>query len=394
MKAVTTLNQSLSEVARRFADEQGTVFLHSGSGYDSAQNSYLFLSPIETVHTSNLEELKKIVKLTDSHLPDWVGYLAYEGEGVWMRHQYFLHDDGKQVYFYSRDGSTLPDPPPADFDPTIQVKLTACSDTQESYDKKIRQAKQWILDGEIYQLNLSQQFTYEGEFHPFTLFEKIVERNPAPFMAYMNFEDHQIISSSPERLLSHVNGKLETRPIKGTAPRGNSPEEDRECREKLLCSEKDRSELLMITDLMRNDLGKVSKTGSVQVKDLWRCETYTNVFHLLSIIQSEAKRDLHPVEILEACFPGGSITGCPKIRAMELIGELEQRKRGIYTGSIGYFSGNGDFDFNIAIRTLFVKGKKIDLQLGGAIVYDSDPEQEWKETLYKGASLFQSLNQG
>lgn len=200
------------------------------------------------------------------------------------------------------------------------------------------------------------------------------------------------MSSSPERFLQKRGNVLETRPIKGTAPRGKTVAEDLNHKKNLLKSEKELAELMMITDLMRNDLGKISVNGSVEVSLLCGCEAYHNVFHLFSIVRSRVLAKFHPLEIVRACFPGGSITGCPKLRAMEVIAELEQRPRGIYTGSIGYFSQNGDFDLNIAIRTLMMTEGKINVQLGGGIVIDSQPRKEYEETYHKGRSIFEILN--
>ncbi len=261
----------------------------------------------------------------------------------------------------------------------------------QTYKAQVEQVKEWILSGDLYQLNLSQQLSLKGFRDPFSLFYQLAELNPAPFSAYLRLEECAIVSSSPERLLKKERALLETRPIKGTMPRGKSEEEDRANRQTLLTSEKENAELLMITDLMRNDLGRVSLPGSVVTRQIAKLEMFPNVFHLLSIIQAEARPHLHPVDLMRSCFPGGSISGCPKIRAMERIAELEQRPRGIYTGSIGYFAGNGDFDFNIAIRTLVLMGDQIEVQLGGAITSDSDPQKEYEETLHKGASLFQVL---
>ncbi len=230
-----------------------------------------------------------------------------------------------------------------------------------------------------------------GDVDPFSLFRSLFLENPAPFACYLNFDGVSIVSSSPERLLSKTGSLLETRPIKGTIPRGKDQAEDKVNLSRLLHSEKDKAELLMITDLMRNDIGKTSLVGSVRTEELWRVEAYSNVFHLLSVIRSKAKADKHPLDLVRSCFPGGSITGCPKLRAMELILELEKRARKIYTGSLGYFSSEGDFDFNIAIRTLLVDNEGIDLQLGGAIVLDSNARLEYLETLHKGLSIFQVL---
>jgi len=264
-------------------------------------------------------------------------------------------------------------------------------ETVDSYKQKVMLAKELISSGDIYQVNLSQEFSLKGKSQPFHIFDKLVSINPAPFTAYLRFPHFAIISSSPERFLSKQGNVLETRPIKGTAPRGKTQEEDLQNKEELLSSPKEKAELLMITDLMRNDLGKVSLPGSVITEKIWHCEAYTNVYHLLSVIHSLAIPNMHFIEIIRSCFPGGSITGCPKLRAMHVINALEKRARGIYTGSIGYISGNGDFDFNIAIRTLTWTEDSLNIQLGGAIVSDSDPQKEYEETLHKGASIFRTL---
>ncbi|MBA3238520.1 MAG: aminodeoxychorismate synthase component I [Parachlamydiaceae bacterium] len=264
-------------------------------------------------------------------------------------------------------------------------------ESQESYSKKIQQIQEWISAGDVYQVNLSQQFLLNGKKDPYKIFETLAQNNPAPFSAFMNFKDYTIISSSPESFLKKKQGLLETRPIKGTAPRGKSAEEDAHNREMLLNSPKEKAELLMIVDLMRNDLGKISEPGSVNVSKIWECETYTNVFHLVSTICSTPIPTLDSLDLIRSCFPGGSITGCPKLRAIDAISLLEKRPRGIYTGSIGYFAGNGDFDFNIAIRTITYCEGKVDVQLGGGIVIDSDPDREYAETFHKGASIFKAL---
>ncbi len=260
---------------------------------------------------------------------------------------------------------------------------------RQSFFQKTAQAHALIRAGEIYQVNLSEEFIFCSNRAPFSIFRQMNECNPAPFSTYFQWEKGSIVCTSPERFLSKKQHLLQTRPIKGTAKR----EKGREAEHKnaLLNSEKERAELLMITDLMRNDLNRVSLPGSVAVKDIWRCEAYANVFHLLSIIESTARPGLSPLQIIRSCFPGGSITGCPKLRAMEVIDALEKRSRGLYTGSIGYVKSNGDFDLNIVIRTL-VKGRDFfSLQLGSGIVFDSIDELEYQEILAKGSSLLQSI---
>lgn len=405
-------------IARRYAHIEGTALLYSGGSFDSAQVSFLCLFPEKQITLSaspeSWEELQRTIGACDNDglsIPQWVGYLGYEmgscadpdktipyatsclpdccfyQPGVVIR---FDHRS-RLATLYARSCAVKLEKEAPCGQPESSLYLAESSDTLETYLEKIAQIKEWILDGEIYQVNLSQQFVLEGESHPFTLFEKIVQLNPAPFSAYLQCGDFSIVSSSPERLLRKQGDRLETRPIKGTMPRGATAYEDDFNREALLHSEKERAELLMITDLMRSDVGKVSLPGTVKTREIWRCEAYSNVFHLLSIIEGRAIAELHPVALVRSLFPGGSITGCPKLRAMEAIEALEKRPRGIYTGSIGYFSANGDFDFNIAIRTLIVHPRSIRIQLGGAIVIDSNPVREFEETLHKGRSLFKVL---
>lgn len=260
-----------------------------------------------------------------------------------------------------------------------------------SYEAKINKLKEYLLSGDIYQANLSHQWTIQANEPSFRLFKDLCLLNPAPFSAYLKNKDWTIVSSSPERFVKSHQGSLESCPIKGTAPRGKTVEEDLCNKQNLLSSAKERAELLMITDLVRNDLGRISLPGTVEVKSMWQCEAYANVFHLLAVIQSQAEPHCDPIDLIRALFPGGSITGCPKLRAMEILFEIEQRPRGIYTGSIGYFCGNSDFDFNIAIRTLLAQNGRIEVQLGGGILFDSDPLKEYEETLHKGQTIFKVL---
>lgn len=265
--------------------------------------------------------------------------------------------------------------------------------TRERYCEMVKKAREYIFAGDIFQVNLSQRFeaTFEAPFNPWHLYRRLREINPAPFAAYLNCADFMVASSSPERFLRLTGRTVETRPIKGTRPRGRNPEEEKMLRRQLENSEKDRAELLMIVDLERNDIGRVCKYGSVKVPELFTIETYPTVFHLVATVTGELEEGKGFVELLKACFPGGSITGAPKVRAMEIIEELEPVKRGIYTGSIGYIDLSGACDLNIVIRTLVIKGRKAYLQVGGGIVADSDPELEYEETIAKGRAFLKLL---
>ena len=209
--------------------------------------------------------------------------------------------------------------------------------------------------------------------------------------AYLGFRDVAVASASPELFLRLENGRVETRPIKGTRPRGHTPEADVALAEELRSSEKDRAENVMIVDLLRNDLGRACRVGSVHVPDLFGLETYSTVHHLVSTIRGDLRRDLDAVDLLKACFPGGSVTGCPKIRAMEIIEELEPTRRGVYCGAIGCLGFDGDMDTSIVIRTAVIKDMRAYYQVGGAIVADSDPESEYQETLDKARAFLTAL---
>lgn len=266
--------------------------------------------------------------------------------------------------------------------------------TKEEYISAVKKVKGYIASGDVYQVNLSQRFTTNLELPPFELYRCLRKINPSPFAAYLNFGKVTVISSSPERFLhfSSNNRVVHTRPIKGTRPRGKTPAEDSALAKELLSSEKDRAELIMIVDLERNDLSRVCEFGSVFVPELIKVEKHPTVYHLVSTITGRLPVDKSRIDILKASFPGGSITGAPKIRAMEIIDELEPTKRGIYTGSIGYFSFTGNMDLNIVIRTFIVKDNMAYFQVGGGIVSDSDPEGEYYETLDKGKALMEALN--
>ena len=276
-----------------------------------------------------------------------------------------------------------------------QTGPCAASLSRASYLDAVRRIKEYILAGDIYQANLTQRFSLGlGGRTPWSLYCNLLRINPAPFAAYMDFGDVQVLSSSPERFLSVEGRRVETRPIKGTIRRGVSPEEDRQMREWLSNSEKNRAELAMIIDLMRNDISRACTFGSVRVLAFPEIETYSSLHHLVSTVEGWLEDDKDIFDLLMATFPGGSITGAPKIRAMEIIDELEPVERGVYTGSIGYIGVNGLSDLNIAIRTIVVANGMAHLNAGGGIVMDSDPEDEYAESLLKARNLFLAMGIG
>lgn len=263
--------------------------------------------------------------------------------------------------------------------------------THDEYIEALNRIHEYIRTGDIYQVNLTQRFEADLTCDPQTLYQVLRKINPAPFSSVMEFGEGTIVSSSPERYLKLTDRQMETRPIKGTTPRGKTPQEDIDNRILLEESEKDHAELLMIVDLERNDFGRVAKTGSVKVPELFVIETYPTVYHLVSTVTGELEEGKNAVDLIRASFPGGSITGAPKIRAMDIIDELEPTARNVYTGSIGYIGFNGDMDLNIVIRTFVCKNGKAYFQAGGGIVWDSDNESEYEETYHKAAALMKSI---
>jgi para-aminobenzoate synthetase component 1 len=284
-------------------------------------------------------------------------------------------------------GAQHPAPDPAAVGP-VEV---AGNFTREAYLKAVARTQRHIVAGDVYQVNLSHRLQGPWAGTPWEFYERLRRLNPAPFSAYQNYGDFAVASSSPERFLRVAGDLVETRPIKGTRPRGTTPREDELLADELQASEKDRAEHIMIVDLERNDLGRVARTGSVAVEELMAIESYATVHHLTSTISARLRGDRTVADLLRATFPGGSITGAPKIRAMELIDELEPTRRGVYTGAMGYFSASGGLDLNIAIRTAVLKDGTAYLQVGGGIVHDSDPEAEYQETLDKGRALLEAL---
>ncbi len=258
---------------------------------------------------------------------------------------------------------------------------------RDRYLEAVRRCLEYIAAGDIFQVNLSQRFTAPGKADPLDLYERLKRRSPAPFSAFLRGDDLALVSASPEWFYQARGGLLVTRPIKGTRPRGPSPEEDARLAAELRSSVKDRAELTMIVDLERNDLGRVCQFGSVKVTEPLVVESFAQVHHLVATIEGRLRPEIGPIDVVRAMFPGGSITGAPKIRAMEIIDELEPSRRGVYTGAIGYFGAGGTSAFNIAIRTILVEGDRVSYQVGGGIVADSVAELEYEETLHKGRGL-------
>lgn len=260
---------------------------------------------------------------------------------------------------------------------------------RNTFCQMVERAKEHIIRGDIFQVVLSQRLSSPFEGDPFTLYRRLRTSNPSPYMFYIDFEGYTVLGTSPESLVKVSGRTVTTNPIAGTRPRGSSPEEDARLAEELLADEKEIAEHRMLVDLGRNDVGKISEIGSVTLDKYMKIERYKHVMHIVSEVSGELKEDYHPLDALTACLPAGTVSGAPKIRAMQIINDLEPVKRGVYSGAVGYLSATGSMDFALAIRTMVIKDGKAHVQAGAGIVYDSVPETEYEETMHKAKALLE-----
>jgi anthranilate synthase component 1 len=398
----------------------------SGEG-DNARYDILFAAPEKILVAKESEEVHSLLSAIDqkpaldtSELPfeyGWLVYLSYEAASSWQSKLSKPTEQQILAVAIRCGGAIVYD--------RISDKTYACGNSQkvvDSIEQRIYQNKkkafhsshyrisqvesarrfqqgietcqQYIRRGDIYQANLSRQWSYftdDEQPSPASLFARLKQANPAPFAALFQYKDWAIISSSPERLFNVKNGRVSTRPIAGTHPRGENPQVDALQIKRLISDDKEQAEHIMLVDLERNDIGQVSETGSVQVDELMVVETYPHVHHIVSNITGHLRQDVKISDVIKALFPGGTITGCPKLRCMQIIDEIEQRPRGAYTGSIGYINHQGQADFNILIRTLSLHGSSLHFNAGAGIVHDSNPLKETEETEHKAQGLIRAL---
>ncbi|TMW69980.1 aminodeoxychorismate synthase, component I [Alteribacter natronophilus] len=262
--------------------------------------------------------------------------------------------------------------------------------SQASFMEAVEQVKDYIADGDVFQVNLSVRESRPAVTHPLHMYERLRDINPSPYMGYFHTEDVQLVSASPELLVKVKGEEVSTRPIAGTRSRGRDEAEDQKLADTLISNEKERAEHVMLVDLERNDLGRVCRYGTVEVDELMVIEKYSHVMHIVSNVRGELAPDNSEFDVIAAAFPGGTITGAPKIRTMEIIEELEPVRRGIYTGSLGWIGFNGDMELNISIRTMLVQNGEAHVQAGAGIVIDSDPAAEYKECLKKARALWKA----
>lgn len=440
--------RELAEIFYHYAGKEGAVFLDSSLENDLGAYSIAGLFPYLTVREEDgicyrngqqsKENFETVIKalLEDhyeenpTHLPltaGAIGYFSYDygrkfekiasrhakklrmPEALFIFYDVLLIEDKREraLYVTARgetcDARTMLDQMEKELAaiipavaPAKQAHLAAYTPNfeKEAYKQAVARMIDYIVEGDIYIANMTQQLAASSEKEPYEVYRYLRTHNPAPFGGYFNYGDFQIASASPERFLQVRDGIIETRPIKGTRKRGATPQEDAALKQELQESSKDRSELLMIVDLERNDLSHVCRPGTVEVTEHFAVETYATVFHLVTTIVGQLREGLNAIDVIPAAFPGGSITGAPKIRAMEIIDELEHDRRGIYTGSLGYFSLDGNCDLNIVIRTAVHQDGVYHLGVGGGITCESETEFEYEETLQKARAVLEAIYDG
>jgi para-aminobenzoate synthetase component I len=444
--ATDVSDHTFLEHARRAAALAPSVVLLSGGNADAARYSIAAWAPVCLARTERDRTVVSFAAAPTEHAdppldvvdalldairldaPDdmtpfrggLIGYLAYELNGTIERlprratddrdlpvlflmlpSRLLVHDRREGVLRrfrmdYTVDGRTLPPIPDEStaWSAAAGDERITSTFSREAYEAAVRRVIEHIAAGDVYQINLSQRYSAPLPGDAFAFWTRLYHHNPAPYYAFVNAGDHAVLSTSMERFLRSDGARIVSQPIKGTRPRGATPEEDAALRDALLHHPKDAAELSMIVDLVRNDLGKVCAPGSVRVAEHKRIDAYRNVFHLSSIVEGALREDVTTGDILRAAFPAGSITGCPKIRAMELIDALEPVARHVYTGSIGYLGCRREMDLSVAIRTAIVKDGMARFSVGGGVVYDSDPAGEYRETLHKARAFFDVLRGG
>jgi para-aminobenzoate synthetase / 4-amino-4-deoxychorismate lyase len=400
----TQLPQQFHAVA---AAHPGAVLLQTARFDAQNQRSLLFLDPLQTITASKPEDVPALFREIEAalikglHVAGFLGYeCGYHFEpigalppglpelpvgwfGVYRDPIVFDHAGG-----CIEDGKALPfAQPPTAFPLERLADHVSLQRTAVEYDEKIRKIKEYIRAGETYQVNFTDRVELTLPGTPLAAFASLLRHQPVAYSAFLNIAGHQILSLSPELFFRIESGKITTRPMKGTMPRGLTVDDDQEAAMRLQQDEKNRSEHLMIVDLLRNDLGRICEMGSVKVEDIFTVETYQTLLQMTSTVSGTLCPKLSYYDIFRGMFPSGSITGAPKIRTMQIIRELEGRPRGVYTGSIGYISPHGNAVFNVAIRTLVVKDRNAVMGVGGGIVADSNPTEEYRECLLKASFL-------
>ena len=405
---MVTLKLSPAEVASQLSHLPGLVFIDSSgnlSDLDDNPISIITVDPVKIIKGNHMDfsEIRLATagyeficdEVTENEIAGLpyggaFGWIDYDGEfcfGIYESCLIYAHER-KQWYEVGNVISRLRASPEVNF----RVSGFCSHTTKDEYIKGVEKIKEYINSGDIYQVNLTQKFSAEVKSgFMFSLYDSLRQVAPAPMSAYINLSDREVLSSSPETFLKMCGKHIETKPIKGTRPRYDDALKDETSAQDLLDSVKEKSELIMITDLERNDLGKVCEYGTVNVDTMLQLEKLEHVYHLVSKVSGILRDDVDHWQAVHECFPGGSITGAPKKRAMEIIEELEKEKRGLYTGVIGYVGFNDVSQFNIVIRTLVREGEMLHYHVGAGIVADSDPLAEYEETIHKAKGIRRAL---
>ena len=394
------LPATTEEMALRLRHLPGFAWLDTAGNNQHVGEGISILAALPTQvfegHISDVSALRSLLQAhgdaagIDQGLPlgGLIGSVDYDGRfrfGFYEELVIHRHATGEwwevgNLLAHAQSNITQPPAPNLNFSPKISAA---------DYCAQVRRVKDYIAAGDIYQVNLTHQMSsaWPSEADELGFYLRLREISPAPYAAFLNQGTRCVLSSSPESFLKMSGDLIQSRPIKGTRPRFRDLAADQKSMLDLVSSEKERAELLMITDLERNDLGQVCEFGSVSVPELLKLERYAQVFHLVSTVQGTLRHGVDHLQALAACFPGGSITGAPKKRAREIINELESTPRGLYTGAIGYIGLNGESHFNIAIRTVVIENNVAHFHVGAGIVADSDPQKEWEETLHKASGI-------
>ena len=399
-------------VFHAFKDQPHAFFLDSSLQRSQYQFSYIGFDPFKIVNGGDLTGLKKAfdkhrLRSKLSFPAGAVGYLGYDGSLFFGFYDTIIAVDHQndQLIISSLSKGRIKDI----VKKINQIQILKCNYskflsklkfqsnfTKAAYMKAVRQALEHIRRGDIYQINLSHQIKlaiprWQDYAEPSAIYKNLRQAFPSEFGAYFDDGRQVILSASPERFLKLQDRQVQVKPMKGTMPRGTTKIQDKKFKEQLLKSHKEIAELLMVTDLERNDLGRVCDYASVKVTDMRSIESYSSVFQATSTVEGHLRKDRDQFDLLQAAFPSGSVTGCPKIEAMKIIKQLERGSRGLYTGALGYMSFSGDMDFNVMIRTMFLKKDQITFHVGGGIVADSRPQDEWQETWDKAKPLIATL---
>ncbi len=402
--------------------QRGTVvYLDSQlEGHAASHRSYIASDPVDVVSTASGNRSWEVLREFRKKRPDWMfGWFSYDlkneierlvsenEDPVGLPDLYFfvpgtlLEVDRKscEVHVLTGElplGNSIPASQIIPARQTMPETIHTASyrmgplvsrDGWERYRRNVMKIKEYITRGDTYEVNLTHQLQAGFEGDSLDLFDAMKETGPVPFAAWLSHGDVDVCCTSPERFLERTGGRVRSQPIKGTSPRGCDPDDDRKIISEILNKEKNRAENVMIVDLVRHDLGKIALTGSVRTDALLEVQSFSTVHQLVSTVSAQIAPGASSVDVIRACFPMGSMTGAPKIRTMEIIEELEAYRRGLYSGAIGYFKPNDDFDFNVVIRTAIIKQKRLYYSVGGAITADSDPEEEWEESWLKARAL-------